>query len=175
MYWLQQGEKLRAVKAYRDENGCDLMYAKYVIDELELQMREERRRKTPDAQPGDEVMQLIRRGEKLMAVKVYKKQTGCDLILAKNFIDELYEQYGPKPEQPKTSSFKEWSEQQAKPKTTDFTDNGPKQSRQSRQRTRINTQVSTPTPIGDHYDKGERQGCLGVLLIMIFLFLGLFL
>ena len=157
---LQKGEKLMAVKVYKEETGCDLMSAKYIIDEAESQMREDNRRKATGMKPGDEVMQLIKRGEKLMAVKVYKEQTGCDLILAKNYIDELYEVYGPKPEIHKSSSFKEWSKQQAVSHPT-----------QKPKKSQPQPVPPSPTTIGDHYDKGEPQGCLGIILIFLVLVL----
>ena len=163
---LRQGEKLTAVKAYREEKGCSLREAKDYIDALEQGMRSTILRKVPDTKPDEKVLRLIRQGEKLMAVKVYKEQTGCDLIVAKNLIDELYEQIGPKPQPRKTSSFKDWSAslKDCTPKTP-FTSPQrpiPQATRQS------NTPVTSTSydDIGGHYDKGERQGCLGALLLL---------
>ncbi len=170
---VQQGQKLMALKVYRDETGCDLSTCKDVIDELERQLKETALRETLDMQPDDEVIQLLKRGEKLMVVKVYKEKTGCDLILAKDYIDELYEQYAPKPEEPKVSNYKDW---EASLKTI-APEPAPIAQKPQAQRKAQPTQPVSQAPttqynnIGDHYDKGEPPGCLGMLLLPTFAFI----
>lgn len=171
---VQQGQKLMALKVYRDETGYDLSTCKDVIDEVERQLKETALRETLDMQPDDEVIQLLKRGEKLMAVKVYKEKTGCDLILAKNYIDELYEQYAPKPEEPKVSNYKDWeaSLKNLTPKTTQTTKQPISQTtKQPTTQTTKQPINQTTNGIGDHYDKGEPQGCLGMLLLPTFAFI----
>lgn len=181
---LRQGEKLQAVKAYRDDTHCSLQQAKDYIDELERQMRKTTMRKAPDMQPDEEVLRLIRQGEKLMAVKVYKEKSGCDLIVAKDLIDELYEQIGPKPQPRVTSSFKEWSEQQVPSSSLEWPRHDDKRrsqwpEQQERTPKSHTTKMQSASPkrpndqspkrsidMGNHYDKGERNGCLGLLLVL---------
>ena len=52
---LRQGEKLQAIKVYREEAGCSLKEAKDYIDELEQEMRKASLRKAPDMEPDEEV------------------------------------------------------------------------------------------------------------------------
>ena len=165
---LRQGEKLQAVKVYRDETGCSLKEAKDYIDHLEQDMRYATLRKAPDMEPDEEVLRLIRQGEKLMAVKIFKERTGCDLIVAKDLIDELYKQIGPKSQPQPTSSFKEWSEQQVPSNSFEW----PSRDGKRRSQSRSTKAVPSPRPTayddrGGHYDKGERNGCLGMLLMFL--------
>ncbi|MBP5513708.1 MAG: hypothetical protein J6Y04_02880 [Bacteroidaceae bacterium] len=182
---LHQGEKLQAVKAYKEETGCSLKEAKDYIDDLEQEMQKNSLRKAPDMQPDEEVLRLIRQGEKLMAVKVFKERTGCDLIVAKDLIDEIYEQIGPKPQPRQTSGYKEWSEQQEPSNLFGWPsrdDNGRSQWSEQRERPlkpavtkessaspkQPNNQSPKPlNDMGGHYDKGERNGCLGLLLVLL--------
>lgn len=86
LQYLRAGEKLQAVKAYKEETGCSLIDAKNIIDGWTDEEAE------PMASPDDELLELVRCGSKLQAVKLYKDKTGCDLKHAKDVIDDLYDQ-----------------------------------------------------------------------------------
>lgn len=47
-----------------------------------------------EVSPLDAVAELVRTGNKLEAIKVYRQQTGCDLATAKAAIDQLAAQLG---------------------------------------------------------------------------------
>lgn len=47
-----------------------------------------------DAPPLDAVAELLRTGNKLEAIAVYRRQTGCDLATAKAAVDQLAAQLG---------------------------------------------------------------------------------
>lgn len=43
----------------------------------------------PNRDVSPEILDLVRRGRKIEAIKVYREQTGASLKLAKDFIDSL--------------------------------------------------------------------------------------
>ena len=120
----------------------------------------------------ERVIQFLRQGNKLMAVKVFKEQTGCDLKWAKDYIDDLYEQYAPKPEKPKVSNYKEWEAtlKDIKPRPSAAEKEvTPYKIKEAVQDETHVSPVKDPAQIsmGDHYDKGERQGCLELFLALL--------
>ena len=47
-----------------------------------------------EAPPLDAVAELLRAGNKIEAIKVYRQQTGCDLATARAAVDQLAAQLG---------------------------------------------------------------------------------
>jgi ribosomal protein L7/L12 len=84
---LAAGQKLEAVRRYREATGCDLLTARQAVEALESQP-------APSDAAGEdsaaaELVALLEAGRKIEAIKLYRKQTGADLKDAKDAIDRL--------------------------------------------------------------------------------------
>jgi ribosomal protein L7/L12 len=73
------GQKIEAIKVYRDITGMGLRESKEFIDEFEAQLREA----NPD---------FIFVGQKIAAIKMHKEATGLGLKESKDVIDALEKQ-----------------------------------------------------------------------------------
>jgi ribosomal protein L7/L12 len=91
---VKAGRTLEALKLVREVTGCGLKEAKDAVDQL---ARGEALRAAP-AKPGggsaDEVLaeavrQLLRRGAKLEAVKLYRERKGCGLKEAMDAVEKI--------------------------------------------------------------------------------------
>ncbi len=85
-----QGQKIQAIKVYRELTGVELKEAKDYVDALESGGP------LPAAKPapigsGDlaEVHALALQGQKIQAIKLYREITGAGLKEAKDYIDAL--------------------------------------------------------------------------------------
>ena len=68
--------RLRVVKLERQ--------VAFLLDHLSLAYREE-----PDAGVSPEIIELVRRGKKIQAIKLFRQETGVGLREAKEFVDSL--------------------------------------------------------------------------------------
>ena len=98
-----KGEKIRAIKLYREQTGLGLREAKEAIDLLESSLllhgpsSLHPQEAGPDTEgrmpvmepPGEDVRRLLLEGKKIQAIKVYREQTGASLKDAKAAIDLL--------------------------------------------------------------------------------------
>ena len=90
---LDQGQKIAAVKLYKDQTGVGLAEAKSAVEALEAGAGSQ----SPSGICGDleaELLRLLGRGDKLEAVKLYKDQTGVALIEAKQAVETLAAKHG---------------------------------------------------------------------------------
>ena len=90
---LDQGQKIEAVKLYKDQKGTSLLEAKAAVEAMQAGA-------SPTAPPdigGDleaELLRLLSRGEKLEAIKLYKDRSGAALIDAKQAVESLAARHG---------------------------------------------------------------------------------
>lgn len=80
---LQRGEKIAAIKLYRQQTGAGLAEAKRAIEAWS---------RRDDLQGGDltvEVVELLNRGQKIGAIKLYRERTGARLVEAKQAVEAL--------------------------------------------------------------------------------------
>jgi large subunit ribosomal protein L7/L12 len=92
---LAQGQKIGAIKVYRQATGVGLAAAKDAVEALERGQR-------PPANAGaaaegdidDEIAALLARGEKIQAIRVYRNRTGVGLKEAKDAVDAFAAQRG---------------------------------------------------------------------------------
>lgn len=97
---LQTGQKINAIKLYREETGASLADAKAAVERMELALRmglvtpaEPRMPQIPatsDDVPESltrEVEALLMQGKKIQAIKLYREQTGLGLREARDAID----------------------------------------------------------------------------------------
>lgn len=87
---LQAGEKIQAIKLYREQTGAGLRDAK---DAVEAMARGEAppRATMPSANSAT-LENLIRAGRKIEAIKLYREQTGAGLKDAKDHVEALTQQ-----------------------------------------------------------------------------------
>jgi ribosomal protein L7/L12 len=82
---LQRGDKLKAIKRYMDERDVGLIEAKAFIEELTLKANNSQ----GVAEAKSDIADLIYDGQKIAAVKRYRKQHGTSLKDAKLAIEQL--------------------------------------------------------------------------------------
>ena len=82
------GRKIEAIKQYRAATGAGLADAKNAVEALEraasLPPRE-----SVDSSFEDEILSLLKQGQKIRAIKLYREKTGVGLKESKDFIDAL--------------------------------------------------------------------------------------
>lgn len=98
-----QGKKIQAIKLYREQTGLGLREAKEAVDALDL-LASKRSSLASQAQkdgidaggrlpsseaPGDTVRQHILAGNKILAIKAYRAQTGLGLREAKEAVERM--------------------------------------------------------------------------------------
>jgi ribosomal protein L7/L12 len=85
---LSQGQRLEAVKQYRDRAGVGLQEAREAVqavaDRAGLSAAD-----AVDADMEAELRELLNQGRKLEAVKLYRQRTGADLLEAKRAVEAL--------------------------------------------------------------------------------------
>ena len=102
------GQKIEAIKVYKDITGMGLRESKEFIDDFEAQLRREHpdfpgsvafnpkpHRPSLGNMPEDDAKKmtdLIFAGQKLAAIKMYRDATGLGLKESKQFIDQLEKQ-----------------------------------------------------------------------------------
>lgn len=90
---IQTGQKIEAVKQYRERTGSGLKEAQDAVEALE---RGERL-PTPKANlttVDQDVVSLVRDGKKIAAIKLYRDKTGVELAEAKAAVEALATEYG---------------------------------------------------------------------------------
>jgi len=85
-----QGQKIQAIKVYREMTGVGLKEAKDYVDALESGGQPAAVNPAPTGS-GDlaEVHALARQGQKIQAIKLYRQLTGAGLKDAKDYVDRL--------------------------------------------------------------------------------------
>jgi ribosomal protein L7/L12 len=88
---LVAGNKIEAIKHYREATGVGLAEAKGAVERIEVG-------KAPLATPADatlpgaeasRIKAMVARGEKIAAIKLYRRAAGVDLKAAKEAVDAL--------------------------------------------------------------------------------------
>ncbi len=90
---LRQGQKIQAVKRYKDRTGASLMASKKAVEAFQagrgLPMPQ-----ALDAQLAAELLPSLRMGEKREAIRIYQKRTGAGHREAKRTVAALAKQHG---------------------------------------------------------------------------------
>ncbi len=90
---LQQGQKLQAVKRYKEQLGVGLMEAKKAVEALQAGLSLPMH-KPIEGQLLTEILSALRMGEKREAVRIYQKRTGISRREAKSTVNALAKQHG---------------------------------------------------------------------------------
>jgi ribosomal protein L7/L12 len=92
-FLLEQGQKLEAVKLYKDQTGASLKEAKDAVEVIE-HGPSPTSPSEPEGQMEAELLRLLRAGKKVEAAKIYKQQRGVQLIEAKQAVEALAAKHG---------------------------------------------------------------------------------
>ncbi len=91
---LASGNKIQAIKLYREETGCGLAEAKDAVEAL-VTGSEVADHSTPASVPVDnselidEVKELIGQGNPILAIKLVRERTGRSLKESKELVDQI--------------------------------------------------------------------------------------
>jgi ribosomal protein L7/L12 len=92
---IRRGEKIGAVKLYRERTGVGL---KEAVDAIEAMQRGERppERGSPAAETSDvaDIVSLLEQGKTIAAIKVYREKTGAGLANSKAAVEALARERG---------------------------------------------------------------------------------
>ncbi|MCA9156911.1 MAG: hypothetical protein KDA72_01210 [Planctomycetales bacterium] len=83
------GQKLDAVKRYKDLRRTSLLEAKNFIEELTVRLEQESPEILTAPPELEGITELIYAGQKLEAVKRYRDQRSISLVDAKQFVEQL--------------------------------------------------------------------------------------
>jgi ribosomal protein L7/L12 len=89
---LDEGRKDEAIDLYAKFAGVDQYTARDAVEQIEREMRlgdEAKDTEGLTAQDRDEIRQLLERGSKIEAIKIYRDKTGLGLKESKDVIDEM--------------------------------------------------------------------------------------
>ena len=95
----RRGEKIEAIKLYRERTGAGLAEAKEAIENLGSP-RPAPASSPPLAQPSrppierTTILHALQRHGKIQAIQEYRRQTGCDLRDAKLAVDQIVREEG---------------------------------------------------------------------------------
>ncbi len=87
---LNQGRKIEAVKLYKEQTGVSLAAAKDAVESLQAGANLH----APSGNLEAELLQLLGRGEKLAAIKLYRETAGVSLFEAKQAVESLAVKHG---------------------------------------------------------------------------------
>ena len=91
---LASGDKIAAIKRYREETGFGLAEAKAAVESLDAGGSFTERVRPDDSELTDQIVGLLGRGEKIEAVKLYRNQFGGGLKEAKEAVERIGVQTG---------------------------------------------------------------------------------
>jgi len=86
---LTDGRKIEAIKLYRDVTGAGLKEAKDAVESLERGGSLPKRTAPGTNVDQPQILELLRAGQKIRAIKLYRDQTGSGLADAKNAVEAL--------------------------------------------------------------------------------------
>ena len=91
---LASGNKIPAIKRYREETGADLAEAKTAVETLEASGSLPERDRLDDSELTSQVVNLLGRGEMIQAVKLYREHSGLSLKESKKAVERIAEENG---------------------------------------------------------------------------------
>ncbi len=91
---LATGNKIAAIKRYREETGVGLAEAKAAVESLETGKSVTERVQLNDSDLTNQIVSLLGRGDKIEAIKLYRQRFEVDLRKAKEAVERIGEQNG---------------------------------------------------------------------------------
>lgn len=91
---MASGNKIAAIKRYREATGVGLAEAKTAVEFMEAGGSIPERIQADSPEFAQQIVELLGRGEKIKAVKLHREQTGSGLKEAKEAVERIGEQHG---------------------------------------------------------------------------------
>lgn len=91
---LRGGQKIEAIQRYRNATGMGLAEAKTVVDALAKTISTGEMPDGADSNISGELVELVRNGEFIAAIRRYREVTGCGLAEAKIAVEALAQEAG---------------------------------------------------------------------------------
>ncbi|MFY9254179.1 MAG: hypothetical protein WAO83_12035 [Fuerstiella sp.] len=91
---LASGNKIPAIKRYREETGAGLAEAKTAVESLEASGSLPKRDRLDDSELTSQVVHLLGRGEMIQAVKLYREQSGLGLKQSREAVQRIANENG---------------------------------------------------------------------------------
>ena len=91
---LESGNKILAIKRYREETGDGLADAKAAVESLETGGSLTRPVQPDDPDVTNQIVNLLGQGKKIHAIKLYRQRFGVGLKEAKEAVERIGEQNG---------------------------------------------------------------------------------
>jgi ribosomal protein L7/L12 len=85
---LQAGQKIEAIKLYRERTGAGLAEAKQAVEQMQVDVV------FAETNLEEQLLNLLRQGEKIAAIKAYRERTRSGLKEAKETIEALAVRHG---------------------------------------------------------------------------------
>lgn len=82
---VKQGRTIEAIRRYRERHGANLIAARAAIEQIRWDLTQKVGPKLSAFEA--EIDQLLRAGQKIMAIKRYREQTGVGLKEAKDAVE----------------------------------------------------------------------------------------
>lgn len=87
---VREGRKLEAIKLVRTITGCGLAEGKDAVEKLERDLAQSIQAPALNSTDAEaEVRRLVRSGDKIQAIKLYREATHCGLKEAKDAVDRI--------------------------------------------------------------------------------------
>jgi ribosomal protein L7/L12 len=91
---LADGQKIEAIKLYREHTGAGLAEAKGAVEALEQGEPLPKRPASGDSSAEWDVVALLEQGRKIEAIKLYRERTGVGLKQAKEAVETMASERG---------------------------------------------------------------------------------
>jgi ribosomal protein L7/L12 len=85
---LEQGEKIEAIKLYRQRTGAGLAEAKQAVERLQVDVI------FAESDIEEQLLALLRQGRKIEAIRTYRQRTQSSLVDAKAAVEALATKHG---------------------------------------------------------------------------------
>lgn len=89
---LEKGQKIEAIRLYREKTGAGLAQAKEAVEAIERGEPTARAIASSDLEAR--LLSLLQEGMKIEAIKVYREETGAKLKEAKDYVEALAARHG---------------------------------------------------------------------------------
>jgi ribosomal protein L7/L12 len=91
---LARGAKMEAIKLYRERTGSTLVVAKRAVEAMEAEQAAQNLASVTGEGWQAEIVELLRAGKKLDAIKRYKERTGASLMDSKEAVESIAARQG---------------------------------------------------------------------------------
>ena len=94
------GNKIEAIKVFREQTGIGLAEAKSFVESIEQRLNKTSIEQndsgivTQSRNPSDQFVDLLRQGQKIAAIKLYRQRNSVDLQTAKDAIERIAADHG---------------------------------------------------------------------------------